>query len=200
MAEPSSLRVHMAAEEFSQVLASLYALAAASCLEWGSGGSTRAILEHCSFVRRYVSIEHDRGWHDRVRSEVTDPRLELHYIPAEEAAPPRSLLNTRRRRWNARAESDRRLLANYIDFPGTLGVLFDWVFVDGRARSFCLSAGWNLLRPGGLLVLHDAQRPEYQDVLSSLGRPLLLTPWRKGQVALLRKPIVPLSRHDTASS
>jgi hypothetical protein len=61
--------------------------------------------------------------------------------------------------------------------------------VDGRARRFCLKAGWDLLRPGGVLVLHDAQRTDYHDVLFSLGpSPVLLEPWRRGQLALVRKP------------
>lgn len=69
-----------------------------------------------------------------------------------------------------------------------MNVRFDLVFVDGRARRFCLSAGWALLRPGGVMALHDAQRPLYHDVLFSLGQPLLLEPWRRGQLAILRKP------------
>lgn len=188
MPKRGTLPVHMAEEEFSQLLAAIHALAPRCCLEWGSGGSTRAILEHCPFVKRFVSIEHDRVWYDRVRLEVPDPRLELHYVPAGESLPPRSRLSKKRQRWDARAEIERPLLARYVDFPATLGVPFDLVLVDGRARRFCLQAGWMVLRPGGLLVLHDAQRPEYHEVLFSLGQPVLLEPWRRGQIALLRKP------------
>jgi predicted O-methyltransferase YrrM len=187
-AKKDALPVNMATEEFGQLLAVLHALAPERCLEWGSGGSTRAVLEHCPFVKRYVSIEHDPLWYQRVRSGVTDPRLELHLVPPAESVPAQSLLNLKRRRWNARAEIERPLFAAYVDWPATLNVLFDLVFVDGRARRFCLRAGWMLLRPGGVLLLHDAQRRPYHDVLFSLGPPLLLEPWRQGQMALLRKP------------
>lgn len=187
MPNRAALPVHMAAEEFAQLLALLHTLAPARCLEWGSGGSTRALLEQCPFVERYVSIEHDRTWYDKVRSAVADPRLELHHVPPEEPPPPRSRFRKLHQAWDARAERERPLLARYVAFPATLGVRFDFVLVDGRARSFCLAEGWSLLRPGGMLVLHDAQRPEYRDALFALGTPTLLTPWRRGQLALLRR-------------
>src|SRR4026209_1354079 len=96
MAKRGHLPVHMGAEEFSQLLAALHALAPRYCLEWGSGGSTRAVLEQCPFIQRYVSIEHEQSWYERVRAQVTDPRLALHpparspaaaTIPADLPAP-----------------------------------------------------------------------------------------------------------------
>lgn len=198
MIKKRALRVNMAGGEFAQLLAVMHALAAERCLEWGSGGSTRAVLEHCPFVQRYVSIEHDRAWYDRVRLQVPDPRLELHLVPPDGSLPARSLLGRKRHAWNARAEIERPLFARYVDLPATLGVLFDLILVDGRARRFCLSAGWRLLRPGGVLVLHDAQRPQYHDVLFSLGRPVLLEPWRRGQIGLLRKPAPSETHLDVA--
>jgi predicted O-methyltransferase YrrM len=181
-----ALPVHMAAEEFSQLLAAMHAVSPQRCLEWGSGGSTGALLRYCPFVERYVSIEHDRGWYEKVRAAVNDPRLDLHHVPPDEAVP-RSRLRRTRIAWDARAERERAVMAAYVDFPATLGVTFDFVLVDGRARRFCLPAGWALLRPGGLLILHDAQRVQYHDVLFSLGQPLLLEPWRRGQIGLLRR-------------
>ena len=44
------------------------------------------------------------------------------------------------------------------DFPATLGTSFDFVRVDGRARSLWGREGFELLRPGGGLVMHDAHR------------------------------------------
>jgi hypothetical protein len=179
----------MGQEELGQLLAILYSLGPRLCLEWGSGGSTRALLEARPLIERLVSIEHDRHWYDKVAASVLDPRLELHYVPPSEPPPPRSFWKRKLQAWDARAEHEPAILADYVAFPATLGTRFDFVLVDGRARRFCLTAGWELLRPGGALVLHDAQRREYQDVLFSLGPPLLLEPWRRGQLALLRKPV-----------
>ncbi|MFO7567842.1 MAG: class I SAM-dependent methyltransferase [Enhygromyxa sp.] len=174
--------------EFAQLLAVLETLAPARILEWGSGGSTKAILERCPFVERLVSLEHDRAWHQRVRELVSDPRLELHLFEPAEPMP----AQTEREAYNAfvdRAERERELFASYIDFPASLDAIFDFVLVDGRARSFCIAAGWELLRPGGVLVVHDAQRREYHPALAELGaRPVFLEPFVNGQICLVRKP------------
>jgi hypothetical protein len=59
--------------------------------------------------------------------------------------------------------------------------------VDGRARCFCLKEGFDLLRPGGVIVLHDAQRADYHDAVKSLGEAIFLEPWKQGQICLVRK-------------
>lgn len=171
--------------EFAQLLAILETLAPARILEWGSGGSTKAILDRCPFVERFVSLEHDRAWHERVRELVVDPRLQLHLVEPDQPAPrePEAY-----KRFADRAEQDRELFASYIDFPASLAITFDFVLVDGRARSFCIAAGWQLLRAGGVLVVHDAQRTEYHGALASLGaRPVFLEPFSNGQICLVRK-------------
>jgi len=188
MARKKPLPVYLADEEFSQILAVIHTLTPRRCLEWGSGGSTRALLESCAFIERYVSIEHDREWYDKVGAIVTDPRLELHHVPPEVPQPPRSRFLNKRKAWENRAEIEPAMFGRYVAFPATLGTRFDFVFVDGRARRFCLTAGWALLRPGGIILLHDAQRPLYHDALYSLGEPVMLEPWRRGQIGFLKKP------------
>jgi predicted O-methyltransferase YrrM len=89
--------------------------------------------------------------------------------------------------WDNRAEVDATLYASYIRYPATLGMAFDVVLVDGRARCFCMPEGFRLLRPGGILILHDAQRTEYHTAAAALGKPVFLTPWKQGQVCLVRK-------------
>jgi predicted O-methyltransferase YrrM len=177
---------YMSEAEWAQLLAILETLAPARILEWGSGGSTKAILERCPFVERFVSLEHDRAWFERVRELVVDPRLELHLVEPNVEAPTES-----KAYWEfaARAELERGLFENYVDFPASLGMIFDFVLVDGRARAFCIEAGWTLLRPGGVLVVHDAQRTEYHGALEALrARPVFLEPWSGGQICLVRKP------------
>jgi hypothetical protein len=173
--------------EFSQLLAALHALAPRRCLEWGSGGSTRAVLEECGFIERYVSIEHDRVWYDKVRAAVTDPRLFLHHVPADRPMPPGRHTAPEQEAWDAQAEADPAVLATYVAFPTTLGMTFDFVLVDGRARIHCIPVGFRLLRAGGLLVVHDAERREYHPPLYELGEPVFLEPWKQGQICLLRK-------------
>lgn len=111
------------------------------CLEWGSGGSTLVILEQPS-VEQLVSIDHDAEWVKRVQAEISDPRLDLRYVPADvhgEDERPGS-------EWAIRAETDPELLRSYVELPTGE---FDFVFVDGRARRFCLLRGYELLRSNG---------------------------------------------------
>ncbi len=186
--EPPStgeLPVYMDPVEFSQLRAILHSLAPERCLEWGSGGSTRAILEDCPFVKHYVSVEHHREWYEKVRALVTDPRLSLHHVAPDR--PGGSATEAERHEWDMAAETDLELLRSYVEFPKSLGQSFDFVLVDGRARCFCLRQGFELLRPGGVIVLHDAQRVEYHAAAESLGHAVFLEPWKQGQICLVRK-------------
>lgn len=184
--EPGPLVPYMDPDELAQFVAILETLAPARILEWGSGGSTKAMLERCPFIERLVSIEHDRAWHRRVGELIDDPRLELHLVEPDDAAPTEP---DAYKLWADRAEHVREPFASYIEFPATLDTIFDLVLVDGRARSWCIAAGWLLLRPGGVLVVHDAQRGEYHGALAALGaRPVFLEPFSNGQICLVRKP------------
>jgi predicted O-methyltransferase YrrM len=184
----SSLRLYMDPIEYSQVLAVLEAVQPARLLEWGAGGSTAAILGDCPFVKRHVSVEHDSAWAAKVRSVVQDPRLDLQLVP-----PDRPLKHDRPSEqdvvsWCAEAEQDSSIMQAYIQRPSLLEPSYDFVLVDGRARCFCLAEGYRLLRSGGALILHDAQRPDYRKALSALGRFRLLDPWKSGQIAVVHKP------------
>ena len=171
-------------------------LAPKRVLEWGAGGSTRELLATCPFIERYVSIEHNREWHGRVRQLIEDPRLEIHLVEPAEPEPllPRDRKSTQAERdalqaWRTQAERDRSLMRAYIELPRSLpDPEFDFVLVDGRARSLCIREGFELLRPGGIAMIHDAQRSEYHDTLRDLGRPVFLEPWKLGQICFLRKP------------
>lgn len=192
----SELPVWMDPMELAQLRAVVETLQPARVLEWGAGGSTRELLASCAFIRRYVSIEHDPHWHARVRERVRDPRLELHLVEASEPEP-KIVRGTRAERearsaWRSRAETDPELMRAYIQRPLGLGANgeppeFDLVLIDGRARSQCVGVGAKLLRPGGVLVVHDAQRPEYHAALREVGRPVFLEPWRQGQICILRR-------------
>lgn len=192
LAEPprpadAALKIWMDPIELSQLTAILEATQPRRVLEWGCGGSTATLLARSPFIERYVSVEHHGGWAAKVRETVRDPRLELHHA-APDVPPPPDATPAQQEDWDARAEHDPALLATYVGLPATLGTHFDLILVDGRARCLCVAAGWELLEPGGVLVIHDAQRPEYHAALRRVGRPVFLTPWRQGQLCLVRKP------------
>jgi predicted O-methyltransferase YrrM len=187
------LPVYMHPVEFSQFQAILHSIEPRNFLEWGSGGSTREILEICPYIERFVSIEHHEGWATRVREAVDDDRLHLAHVAARIPGPDRFPKMPREHRdriraWEALCETDRTVMADYIDYPRGLGLVFDMALVDGRARVFCLETAWELVRSGGVVVIHDAEREVYHPTLHRLGRPVFLKPWYDGQIAFVRKP------------
>jgi hypothetical protein len=181
--------------EFSQLEVVIETLAPRRVIEWGSGGSTRAFPARFRGIERWVSVEHNRAWHERVREKIDDARvtLELRLPDAsdpepemfeEEGGPTRPEYVA----WAQRCEDDRSILAGYIDCPREHFDELDLAFVDGRARVHCIAQGFALLRDGGMLVVHDAQREIYRAALESLGpRPHFIDPWVAGQICLVRK-------------
>ena len=181
------LPVYMHPIEFSQVVAAIKATQPRRVLEWGSGGSTREISERFPFIERYISIEHERDWYEKVRSLVTDPRLDLYFVEPDNphlAKPSRRVL----KRWEHKAEVDPTILKTYVEYPRTLDLRFDLVLVDGRARVQCMKVGFDLLDSGGLIIIHDAERDVYADTIATLGRAVYLVPWHQGQICMIRKP------------
>lgn len=190
--DDGELSVWMDEVEFSQLIAVIEALGPRRVVEWGSGGSTKALLERCPFIERLVSVEHVPAWHAKVAAGIDDPRLELHLVepdrPLLDADPTRQAVIA----WDLRAELEPELMASYVGLPATLGTRFDFALIDGRARRLCLAAGYDLLEPGGCMMLHDAQREEYHDACDALAsrgaRVVFLEPYRAGQHCLVRKP------------
>jgi predicted O-methyltransferase YrrM len=189
----AEMPVFMHPVEFSQLIAILHSTSPKSVLEWGSGGSTYAVLRLLPGIESYVSIEHNQPWFERVQTMVTDTRLNLQLaVPAEEEPDiPETLPRKKRtpllKAWFDRCENEPHLMADYVARPGTVQTSYDFILVDGRARNACIKAGYDLLTPGGVLVVHDAQRPEYRETLESFDSHLLLEPWAQGQICVIRK-------------
>ena len=54
-------------------------------------------------------------------------------------------------------------LDEYIDFPSTLNIKFNFILVDGRKRAECLKRASTILASNGVAVLHDAEREWYHE-------------------------------------
>ncbi len=188
----AALPVYMHPIEFGQLAAILRTLAPVRSLEWGTGGSTAAILATCPSIKTQVSIEHHPQWYEKVKDTVVDSRLHLHCVPGAEPEPEFPGKGKERKKafyaWTLRGEQEPELFADYVGFPATLGMTYQFVLVDGRARIHCMKAGYELLEPGGVLVVHDAERTEYQTTIASFPDHVFLEPWVQGQVCLIHKP------------
>jgi hypothetical protein len=130
--------------------------------EYGSGGSTLFWLAHGAVV---VSIEHDPQWYTRLRQRLdaaspVDYRLVLPEpgesdSHGEDIADPRCYASEDA---SFRGCTFRNYVSQIDSFPSGH---FDVILIDGRARPSCIQHSADKVRPGGLLVLDNADRPYY---------------------------------------
>ncbi len=104
--------------------------------EWGAGRSTLWLAHR---VGSLISIEHDPEWFAKVKGEiqrngVSNVRLSLCGLEGDERS--------------AYVQSIEPCQPETLDF----------VLVDGRLRHACAAAALSRIRPGGLLILDNAER------------------------------------------
>lgn len=136
-------------------------------LEWGSGGST---LFFSQFARTWVAFEHDVRFGDAIHRYVQEHGM-LHsedgggnvYIDSVPNLP--DLRNI-----NEKAGLFPERYRPYTDGPEILypGRKYDIILDDGVAREECAESVLRnqLLKPGGVLVIHDFERKAYHVVLN----------------------------------
>lgn len=145
--------------------------------EWGSGGST---LHYSQFVKEYYSVEHNKGWFDKINAKKAD-NVTYNYVPVSESRLDKdldgaaSIILSRspgvterdgKLRWSTLHDrADWHKYVDYIKFPGTLDKKFDVVLVDGRARAFCAYSALSILKDDGVLFFHDWGREWYHSAL-----------------------------------
>lgn len=113
-------------------------------LEWGCGFGTLHFATRLPKGAEWIAVEHDTDWAERIRGMRLDPRIRIYTIPPE------------RDPWSG-GDGSYSDFRTYVDFPALLGK-FDFILVDGRARTECLRRAHSLLAPHGVAVLHDANR------------------------------------------
>lgn len=127
--------------------------------EYGSGGSTLFWLSRGASC---VSVEYDAEWYTRIQARlragwpvdyrlVTPEKTGVEGDPADPGAYCSSLPEMR-------GKNFRRYAAQIDEFPDNT---FDLVIIDGRVRNSCIVHAAPKVRPGGLLVLDNAERPHY---------------------------------------
>ncbi|HWD20733.1 MAG TPA: hypothetical protein VHB20_15805 [Verrucomicrobiae bacterium] len=138
--------------------------------EYGSGGSSIFFARR---VARVVTVEHDAAFIAQVREALARLRLkncDLRHIPPEpdagwtqkDPAVPGDYISS--------AEQFRgqsfRAYATAIDALGE----FDVVSVDGRARPACFRHAVRHVKPGGWIMLDNAERAIYRDAHDLMAR------------------------------
>ena len=144
-------------------------------LEWGAGGST---LRFPRLVANYHSIEHNKAWHTKIAA-ATD-RIENVAVWLCEN-------DTQAFQGEAYPPGYLEAWTEYVQFPRTIGLKFDVILIDGRARLYCAMEALNLLAPGGVVFIHDFfQRPRYHAALEHYNE-IARIPHGQSLIALRKK-------------
>lgn len=141
-------------------------------LEFGSGGSTVFFAKRGA---RVLSIEDDSAWHAEVQRRLGvlgldggRNGLECRVVPPEQDGESSTTvsgyeedsgLNSHRRMYAGK--TFRGYASSVDDLPDRS---FDLALIDGRARLACTRHALPKIRPGGVLVLDNSERPTYEPI------------------------------------
>jgi predicted O-methyltransferase YrrM len=118
----------------------------ARCLEWGAGMGTLQFPALLSAEARWLSIAHDRRWAEVVRRANQRDNVATALVPPD--CPD----------WSEDGTAEG--FASYLAYATRFGP-YDFILIDGRARTAALDLSRSLLSDGGVVILHDANRREY---------------------------------------
>lgn len=122
-------------------------------LEWGCGGSTNWFRERLKSTQSLVSIEHQVEWKEKIGGDIR-----LHELGIPTGRPEAEFLPDTFTTCLDPTATDYTIGVSKDEGP------FDVIFVDGVLRNACLiRAVKALLKPGGFVFLHDAQREWYAE-------------------------------------
>ncbi len=140
--------------------------------EFGSGNST---LFLASRIKKLISVEHDENWFNRVRARLEENRIDnvdYHLITADKnhtCKLPRNSYED----YTMPPTDTSSFLKYYTSIRAYPDACFDFILVDGRARVNCVVESLMKLKPGGFLILDNADRLRYREVHN------LLKDWKK---------------------
>lgn len=140
-------------------------------LEWGSGYSTIYYSKYLNSLKidfEWYGIENSRKWYDKVLGQLKKHKLtdKVHLYLFEFTPfwqkPNWDWDDPIHVGFDPHEDNEKK----YISFPNTLGIKFDIIIVDARFRRRCLIEAQEMLAPKGFVILHDAQKTQYQSPLS----------------------------------
>lgn len=158
-------------------------------LEYGSGRSTSFFAP---YFHQYISIEHEEAWFDQVKDQLSDlPQVEYHLVKAEKEVPQQHLSSIEQIYTSAKDYPVQdSLFRSYTQFILSFeDEYFDFVLVDGRARRTCTLNALGKIKSGGILILDNAERRRYAEVLDRLRDwPQIFTTTGLTDTLIWRKP------------
>ena len=124
-------------------------------LEWGAGGSTIYMSSYFTiFGQKFTieSLEHDIVWYTEL-CKMNLPNVRLHLFDEDV------------QRYDDSRALKGKPMTEYVKFPSRLGKKYDFIFIDGvnYKRVECMREAVSLLKEDGVVIVHDADRPEYKE-------------------------------------
>lgn len=129
--------------------------------EWGCGGST---LYFADRVASHTAIEHERDWSLVVQAQLKREGLSHAQVLLKPAT--RADGTVVNHFSNPKQYQD----LSFADYIGAIDAYpddsFDIIVIDGRARRSCARHAFRKVRPGGSIILDNAERPEYEEIFT----------------------------------
>ncbi len=130
-------------------------------LEYGSGISTLYFAQKAGHL---ASIEHDKLWHELIKSMLTKTRLmnvEYILIPPERPESKKMIEHRYKAEFDAENLNYKAYFEHVSNFPDNH---FDFILIDGRARVECSRRAMDKLKSGGIFILDNSERLRYRPV------------------------------------
>jgi len=149
-------------------------------LEYGSA-SSNCVWSH--FVKKLYSIDHDTNHVNMVRM-FTRPNHKLVAVPLLGAIQPG-------------VPSSMSVFKDYVELPNHLGIKFDVVLLDGRAKPQAALNAIPLLAEDGVVMMHNFHREHYfiiedwYDVIDTHFSLAVLKPKKEYKGVVVKDPKLP---------
>lgn len=144
-------------------------------LEYGSGFSS---VFYAQRIKHLVAIEHHEEWYQKINQLFKDQNLtniEYHFIP------PKGKRADGSKAKFAELPNHFPIKHEYFDYFEKVKEYadehFDFMIVDGRARTECIVNCIPKLKKGGLLVIDNSERKRYHPAMN------LLCTWRSSNTS-----------------
>ncbi len=135
--------------------------------EYGSGFSTiyfAKYLKKNNVNFQMDSIDNNLQWHQIVKDKIEMMSLASNVtLHVRDFSP---FWDKPGWDWNKEPEKGKfdpkeKNECEYVELPSTLNKKFDLIVIDARFRRRCIENAFKLLKEGGVVFLHDAQKPQY---------------------------------------
>jgi len=130
------------------------------CLEYGCGTSTPYYMDHLPADASWYSVEHHRGWYEKISAQIKRPNLFLDFVDIEGNEP---------------KTPDEDV---YASFPRK-NAPYDFILIDGIRRENCTELAHQFLSNKGIVVVHDSNRSAYHPHIKAFKYWFILQDFRK---------------------